>query len=82
MDLVKLTEEIIMSLVEDKDMVKVKEFDTENENEVLIQVMVSENDMPKIIGKGGKVINSIRVLVQASSYLHDNKNVKINIDSI
>ena len=44
--------------------------------------MISEKDMPKVIGKNGKVINSIRTIVQASSYLKDNKNVKINIDSI
>ena len=44
--------------------------------------VISENDMPKVIGKHGKVINSIRTIVQASSYLKDNKQVRINIDSI
>jgi len=82
MDLLKLTEEIVLSLVENKDMVAVKEFPTEDEKEILIEVMISESDMPKLIGKNGKVINSIRTIVQASSYLKDNKNVKINIDSI
>ena len=82
MDLIKLTEEIILSLVEDKEIVKVKEFPSENEKEVLLEVVISENDMPKVIGKNGKVINSIRTIVQASSYLKDNKQVKINIDSI
>lgn len=82
MSLVEFTEEIVLSLVSEKEMVKVKEFPTENDKEVLIEVMISENDMPKLIGKRGKVINSIRTIVQASSYLKDNKNVKINIDSI
>ena len=82
MDLIKLTEEIILSLVEETDIVAVKEFPSENEKEILIEVMISENDMPKVIGKNGKVINSIRTIVQASSYLKDNKNIKINIDSI
>ena len=82
MELTKLAEEIILSLVDDKDMVAVKEFPTENENEVLIQVMVSEQDIPKLIGKNGKVINSIRTIVQASSYTKDNKQIKINVDSI
>ena len=41
MDLVSLTEDIIKSLVEDTDSVSVKEFDTEEENVILIQVMVS-----------------------------------------
>lgn len=82
MSLNELTQEIILSIVENKDMVAVKEFATENENEILIQVMVDEKDMPKLIGKNGKVINSIRTIVQASSYIKDNKQVKINVDSI
>lgn len=82
MDLLKLTEEIILSLVQDKDIVAVKEFPSENENEVLLEVVISESDMPRVIGKSGKIINSIRTIVQASSYLKDNKKVKINIDSI
>ena len=67
MDLLKLTEEIILSLVQDKDIVAVKEFPSENENEVLLEVVISESDMPRVIGKSGKVINSIRTIVQASS---------------
>ena len=82
MNLIELTEEIILSLVEDKEMVKVKEFPSDNEKEILIEVVISEADMPRVIGKNGKVINSIRTLVQASSYLKDNKQIKINIDSI
>ena len=82
MDLVKLTEEIILSLVEDKEIAQVKEFPSENEKEILIEVVISEKDMPKVIGKSGKVINSIRTIVQASSYLKDNKRVQINVDSI
>ena len=38
--------------------------------------------MAKVIGKNGKVINAIRTIVQASSYLKDNKTIKINVDSI
>ena len=82
MNLVKLTEDIILSLVEDKDIVAVKEFPTDNDKEVLIEVMISESDLPRIIGRNGKVINSIRTIVQASSYINDNKKVKINVDSI
>ena len=82
MDLLNLTQEIILSLVKDKDIVAVKEFPSENENEILLEVLMSESDMPRVIGKSGKVINSVRTIVQASSYLKDNKKVKINIDSI
>lgn len=81
MDLVALTEEIVKSLAMNKDSVSVKEFPTDNENEILIQVMIDDEDMGRVIGKNGRCANAIRTLVQASSYLSDNKKVKINIDS-
>ncbi len=80
MDLVKLTEEIVKSLVINKDSVSVKEFPTEEENVILIQVMVDDSDMGRVIGKEGRTANAIRTLVQASSALSDNKYVKIDID--
>ncbi|MBE6157892.1 MAG: KH domain-containing protein [Firmicutes bacterium] len=80
MDLVSLTEEIVKSLVVDKDAVSVKEFDSEDENTILIQVMVADSDMGRVIGKSGRTANAIRTLVQASSSLQDNKYVKIDID--
>lgn len=80
MDLVGLTEKIVKSLVLDEESVSVKEFPTEEENVILIQVMVSEEDMGRVIGKAGKTANAIRTLVQASSTLKENKYVKIDID--
>ena len=80
MDLVSLTEEIVKSIVNNVDGVSVKQFDSEDENTILIQVMVDEEDMGRVIGKNGKCANAIRTLVQASSSLKDNKYVKINID--
>ena len=71
---------IIKSLVEDTDAVSVKEFPTEEENVILIQVIVSEKDMGRVIGKSGRTANAIRTLIQASSSLKDNKYVKIDID--
>ncbi len=80
MDLVSLTEKIVKSLVLDEESVSVKEFPTEEENVILIQVMVSEDDMGRVIGKAGKTANAIRTLIQASSSLKENKYVKIDID--
>ena len=80
MNLVELTKEIVMALAKDKDSVSVKEFETDEDNTILIQVMVSEDDIGRIIGKEGRNSHAIRTLVQASSYLKDNKRVKINID--
>ena len=80
MDLVGLTEKIVKSLVLDEESVSLKEFPTEEENVILIQVMVREDDMGRVIGKAGKTANAIRTLVQASSTLKENKYVKIDID--
>ena len=81
MNLVTLTETIIKKIVSDPDSVSVKEFDTEEENTIQIEVLISNDDMGKVIGKSGKIINSIRTIIQASSSLEDNKKVKINVDS-
>ena len=80
MDLVALTEKIVKSIVLDTDAVSVKEFETEEENVMLIQVIVKEDDIGRVIGKNGRTANAIRTLVQASSALHDNKYVKLNVD--
>ena len=81
MNLVELTEAIIKRLVADPETVSVKEFDTEEENTVQIEVLIQEDDMGRVIGKNGKVISAIRTVVQASSSLYDNKKVKINVSS-
>lgn len=81
MSLVELTEMIVKSLVKDSDSVSVKEFDTE-ENEITIEIVVSEDEAGALIGKSGKIINSIRTILQASSYLKDNKRIKVNITSV
>ncbi len=80
MSLVELTEMIIKSLVSDPDSVSVKEFD--EEDGLLIEVVVSEDEAGAIIGKSGKIANSIRTIVQASSNLKDRKKVKINITTL
>lgn len=80
MDLVALTEKIVKSIVLDEDSVSVKEFASDDENTIIIQVMVSEEDIGRVIGKSGRTSNAIRTLVQASSSLKENKYVKINID--
>ena len=79
MTLVELTEMIVKSLVSDPDSISVKEFPSDDET--IIEVVVKEEDMGSVIGREGKIANSIRTVVQASSYLKDNKRVKINISS-
>ena len=81
MDLVALTLELVKAVAVNKESVTVKEFPSDNENEILIEVMIDNEDMGRVIGKNGKTANAIRTLVQASSFLDNNKYVKINIES-
>ena len=81
MELVKLTETIVKELVKDSDSITVKEFPSENEGEITIQVMVPEDEMGRVIGKQGKMAKSLRTIVQASSFINENKRVNIIIDS-
>ena len=75
MELVKLTETIVKELVCDPDSITVKEFPSEEENTIVIQVMVPEDQMGRVIGKEGKMAKALRTIVQASSYINDNKRL-------
>ena len=81
MELVKLTEIIVKELVKDSDSITVKEFPSENDDEITIQVMVPEDEIGRVIGKQGKMAKALRTIVQASSFINENKRVNINIDS-
>ena len=79
MELGNLTEFLVKSLVENPDMVSVKAFD--DEDKITIEVLVSSDDMGRVIGKKGMIISSIRTIVQTSSYLNHEKRAIINVDS-
>lgn len=80
MSLVELTEYLVKSIASAPDMVSVKQFDGE-EDVITIQVLVDEQDMGAVIGKGGATANAIRTLVQAAAYVNQLGRVRINIDS-
>ena len=63
MTLVELTEKIIKNIVQDDEAVSVKEFPSDNEKEIIIEVLVSDSDIGRVIGKNGKTANAIRTLV-------------------
>ena len=80
MDLVALTKFLVESIVKDPDAITVKMF-SEDENEIIIQVLVNDEDMCSVICKSGAIANAIRTIVQASAYVNHLPKVKINIDS-
>ena len=80
MDIVKYTEFLVSSLVDDPEMVKVEMFD-EDENTKIIEVMVPENQIKYVIGKSGKNAHALRTLINAFAYIHKMNRVKINISA-
>ena len=56
-------ESIIVSLVDNKEAVSIKE--VEGEKTIVYEVKVAEEDMGRIIGKQGKIANSIRTIMKA-----------------
>lgn len=79
MQLGSLTEFLVKNLVKNPDMVSVKAFD--DEDKITIEVLVSAEDMGRVIGKKGMIVSAIRTIVQASSYLNHEKRTVINVDS-
>lgn len=79
MNLVEFSELIVKKLVKEPDLVKVQEFKIEDET--VIEIVVSDEDMGRVIGKKGKIATSIKTLIQAKAYNDGLKQVKVNIDS-
>ncbi len=69
----KLVEVIAKSLVDNPDEVVVTE--TENGEEILIELKVASSDMGKIIGRQGRIAKAIRSVVKAASSKSEKKVV-------
>ena len=80
MDIVTYTENLVKSIVQQPDMVKVQQFEGDEET-ILLEVIVHSDDMGAVIGRKGKMATSIRTLVQAYAYINNLNRVNINIDS-
>ncbi len=79
MNLVEFSEMIVQKLVKEPELVKVQEFKVDEET--IVEIVVSEEDMGRVIGKKGKIANSIKTIIQAKAYNDGNSKVKVNIDS-
>ena len=79
MELVNLTEFLVKQILSE---VEVKINKIESDGDTVIQVLVPNECMSAVIGKGGNVANSIRTIVQAAAYNKKLGKVRINIDSL
>ncbi len=62
---------IVSNIVQDMSTVSIELI--EGEKESVIELRVSENDMSRVIGRGGSIVRSIRGLLRSCS-LKNNKN--------
>lgn len=79
MSIEEFAEYLVSNIAKESDLVKVKMFATEEGN--ILEILVSESDMPRVIGRQGVVASSIKTLIQAKAYNDGVKNLRINIDS-
>ncbi|MGE5544413.1 MAG: KH domain-containing protein [Bacillota bacterium] len=70
-----LIELIAKSLVDNPEMVEVKEIT--NDTSVILEVKVAPDDMGKIIGKQGKIAKAIRTLAKAAA---TKEGVKVSVE--
>jgi predicted RNA-binding protein YlqC (UPF0109 family) len=61
----ELLEFLTRTLVEDPDAVTVEEF--EENGDLVYEITVAEDDLGRVIGKGGRVANAIRTIAKAAA---------------
>lgn len=61
----EMVEYIVKQIVDSPEQVKVQEI--KGEKVTLLEISVAKEDMGKVIGKGGRVVNAFRILVGAAA---------------
>ena len=73
----KLLEEIVKTIVDKPDEVKVEV--NESENTIVYELNVGDGDLGKVIGKKGRNVNAIRTLLSASNAKEGGKRAILEI---
>ena len=61
----ELLEFLTRALVEDPDAVEVEEF--EEDGDLVYEITVADDDLGRVIGKGGRVANALRTVAKAAA---------------
>ncbi len=67
----ELLEFLVRALVEDPDAVEVEEL--EEDGDLIYEITVAEDDLGRVIGKGGRVANAIRTVAKAAAVRLDRR---------
>jgi len=73
----ELLEYLAREIVDDPDAVEVTE--TTNDRGLLLTLRVAQDDMGKVIGRGGRTARSIRTVVKAAAVRADIGHVHVEI---
>jgi uncharacterized protein len=73
----ELLEYLTRSLVSNPDAVEVTETE-EIEGEVVLEVEVADDDLGRVIGRGGRVANALRLVMKAAA-TREEKRVVVDI---
>ena len=73
----EVLETIIKNLVDNQESIKIEE--VEDEKNIIFKVQVADGDMGKIIGRQGKIAQSIRTVMKAVA---NRKDKKITVEFI
>lgn len=75
-DFEKLVLDLVTPLVIHPEDLVVKKF-SEDETSITLQVLVNQDDLGRVIGRGGRIANSIRTICYAAA---SRLGKKVNID--
>lgn len=75
----ELVEYIVKNLVSMPEEVQINE--TEVENKMILKVKVSKEDMGRVIGKDGRIIRSIREIINAYASRNHEK-VSVDVEEV
>ena len=64
-----LLEYLVRALVDEPDQVEVDSFE-EDDGTLILELRVAPDDMGKVIGRGGRTVQSLRTVVRAGSVRH------------
>ena len=73
----ELVEYIALSLVDDPSLVQVRQ-ERAGGNKVRLELRVAKEDMGRVIGKGGRVANSVRTLLRVAA-AREGKQVVLDV---
>jgi uncharacterized protein len=67
----ELLEFLVRALVEDPEAVKVEEL--EEDGDLVYEITVADDDLGRVIGRGGRVANAIRTIAKAAAVRLDRR---------